>query len=1267
MFGQYELKSAMNTLFSTDKNIGVWCLPTFWHREILKMAHGTPSLIIGMLLLLSNLNSCATYRPQSNIPTKQEATSKTPVHTFFVAGGLGTTTPYAHPELQQLLKSYLDQANKNSSLLYVGNYIPKNTNINTYEPFIKAQIDLAKDFRGKIVFTPGHFEWHSEDTKIIEWTQDYLKTNDLKNFKVRPKNACPLEYVELDDTLDVLYVDSNWFEMDWNRVKGINEKCPDINTKRRFNEAFEKYIKNSRGKNLLIVMHQPIFSNGKHAGKETFKEAMAFPVAGTVIKEIKRLGDLSKMRSNTHQYNQLQATISALVQDNDRVTIVSGKDESLQYLTSKNIRQIISGALGSRSGTKRSKGTIANIGGSLNFEGQFTYGENGFAIINYYEDGASDVSFITTDTSYRFDLNEQFPPEKEDYPIPTFSEPTKTVAVTTDKHRLEKSGFYKFLWGQHYRSYFGTPVTAPIAVFDTLYSGMNVTKQSGGHQSFSARLQNREGKDFAMRGLQKDALKFLRFKVPGIAYDDTDFKNSFAETVVFDFFSTSHPFMQLVVDPLAESVAINHAKPQLYYLPKQPGFRFLGDDYGDQLYFIEERPMMAQKDYKGFNRANPSEKGEAVNFESTTDVLEKLNRSEKYAIDQRTYIRARLFDMLIGDWDRHEGQWRWIEYEINKDQTLFIPIPKDRDAAFSKFEGLALPIIKMLVPDVRFWQSYDTTINSVKWFNAEANNLDIAFLNKYDTSVWIEEAKFIQTHMTDAAIDRAFKWLPVELQDSTSEDLKNKLKGRLKNLDDIAKRYGDLMQKLVVIHGTHKKDKIEITRLPQGKTNVIVKRIKSSGKEPIYFERTFDKKDTKEIWIYGLNNDDIFEVSGKGDNEIMIRLIGGYGDDVFDISNTKKLKVYDWKHEKATFTNKIPAKQFTPLYETNMYSYREFKENSNVLFPYLGFRTDDGVLIGIKNTFTNHGFNGVEFRHKHSISANYFFNFNAFEIEYDGQFANIMPQWNYEILGYYTSPQFANNYFGYGNDTKYDKTEVGKNYNRARIEQFKLRTGLAYKSLQIHALFENYKLEENPNRLFTTDNFENDIFETQNYVGAEANFLYEHADAMDFPTQGLYINAVLGYKNNLKLKNNHFGYAGLKLGFDKKLIPSGDLVLGSKAEVKTNFKDGVFFYHAPSIGGNSGLRGYRNERFTGKTAFYHSTDIKLRLKRYITMVAPITIGIYGGFDYGRVWTKNDTSSTWHQALGGGFWVGSLNAFSINAGYFKSREDAIIQVGLGFGF
>ena len=66
------------------------------------------------------------------------------------------------------------------------------------------------------------------------------------------------------------------------------------------------------------------------------------------------------------------------------------------------------------------------------------------------------------------------------------------------------------------------------------------------------------------------------------------------------------------------------------------------------------------------------------------------------------------------------------------------------------------------------------------------------------------------------------------------------------------------------------------------------------------FERIYSSEQTKEIWIYGLDNDDIFEVGGKGDKEIKIRLIGGQNHDEYYIENGKNLVIYDYKSKKKS-------------------------------------------------------------------------------------------------------------------------------------------------------------------------------------------------------------------------------------------------------------------------------------------------------------------------------------------------------------------------------
>lgn len=139
------------------------------------------------------------------------------------------------------------------------------------------------------------------------------------------------------------------------------------------------------------------------------------------------------------------------------------------------------------------------------------------------------------------------------------------------------------------------------------------------------------------------------------------------------------------------------------------------------------------------------------------------------------------------------------------------------------------------------------------------------------------------------------------------------------------------------------------------------------------------------------------------------------------------------------------------------------------------------------------------------------------------------------------------------------------------------------------------------------------------------------------------------------------------LSFDYKLIPSGNLVLATKFNGNIIIGDNFEFYNAASIGGNNGLRGYRNQRFIGKSSFYQNTDLRLNLRKVKTELVPLQLGIFGGFDYGRVWEKNNTSNDWKTSYGGGFWMVAAEMINFNISVFEAKEGPYFKFGLGFGF
>jgi hypothetical protein len=1220
-----------------------------------------------ILIIVLN-QACATYEPQHKIPETEES-GEEPTYSFFVAGGLGNSDSAELPEVFDQLVSQLSGAGENSTLLLTGDNISGMADQwERDKMLLDRQMALAKNFKGKVVFLPGSNEWKAYSSDALEKIEDYIKEADMDAVAFLPENACPLERREINDDLDLILINSQWFISNWSRIEGINKKCTDINTRRRFAEELEGFINDGQDKNIVIAMHHPVFSNGRYVGKESLKShLLPLPVAGSILNYVGELGAFSPKRLNARRYRYLRILVTSLAQASGRIVVVSGHEESMQLLSGGDIRQIISGSMGGKTETLLSRDQLSTVGGTLPFEGQFTYGEKGFARLDYYKDGSSQTTFYGMHgNTYSFPVMPGLPLEEPKGILPDPpSSPVVETAILNDSDFLNRSGFYKFLWGDRYRRYFGTPVKARVVQLDTLYGGLKVKKEGGGHQSYSIRLEDKDGREFAMRSLRKSALKFLKFKVKGVAYTEDSYENTLTEDLVSDFFTTAHPYMQLVISPLARTAGINHSSPELFYVPKQEVLGDFNKDFGDELYFIEERPSDEQLNFQGYRRTI-DERGEVKEFESTTDMLEKIREDESYSVDQRDFIRARIFDMLIGDWDRHQDQWRWIEFEKPDGDKVFQTIPRDRDNAFPRFDGVMMPLIHLFVPTSRRWETYDDDLDNIKWLNNGGNQLDRAILTKFDSEVWSEEAHKIQQAIGADDVDRAFSNLPEAVQDSTSRKIREDLKKRLDKLPEYAVAYSKYLDKVVALHGTEKDDLIEVMRLGDGKTRVVLRRLLSDEENELMFDRTFDDGITKEIWIYGLGDGDTFRVSGEAESSTFVRLIGGYGKDHYDITQKKNLKVYDWDYEELEFEAVKPATQLSDIYETNTYHWRFFEENNNILVPSVGFRTDDGLFLGATDTYTYNGFNGDP-RQQHRVSAKYYFGFKALELGYYGVFANIFPKWDFEVDGYFTTNRYSQNFFGMGNESINSEDLLGRDYYRSRMQISRLSAGVKYHTLQIKALYESFKLMEIPGRYFVPENLDPTIFSTQRYLGGEVSLYYKNDDAEDFPTQAISFGLTSGYKWNPDLTENHFGYLQLYAGFSHKLIPAGHLVLSSRAEVKTNTGDNYFFYHAPSLGGNTGLRGYRDERFAGKTYFYQSSDLRLRIKRFVTAVAPITLGTYAGFDYGRVWFPGEDSSGWHNSIGGGLWVSGVDYLTFNAGYFHSEEGNIIQAGFGFKF
>ena len=1227
------------------------------------------------LLLLIFLTGCATYKSKyvDEKEAKDISSDKEVAHTFYLIGDAGLSPIGGMNAALKIFKERLANADENSTAIFLGDNIypaglpnPKDAKIayKKAKSHLDAQLKTLEHFEGKPIFIPGNHDWYAQGLEGLERQEKYIQKALGDKDAFLPQNGCPIEVVEVNDKVAIIVLDTEWYLTNWNKRPDINDKC-DIKSREKFFLELEDAIKGNRNKTTIIAMHHPMASYGAHGGQFSLKKQfypkkmpVPIPVLGTFINVLRRTSGASIADLQNKRYRHLINRVTTLAQYSEKVIFAAGHEHTLQYIVEKNTPQIVSG-----SGAK--KGATKLLNGS-----KFSTGHMGYAALEVYEDGSSRIRFygVGENDEETFLFTTAVLPEDNPEPELNYASsfPKEVKASVYSEEEVDKSNLFTSIWGERYRKYYGTKVSAPTVLLDTLFGGLVPVKKGGGHQSKSLRLRDKDGKEYVMRALRKSAELYLQSMVFQDNYLLDDLKETYTQELLEDFYTGSHPYAPFTIGKLSDAVGIYHTNPVLYYIPKQNALGGFNDIFGDELYMIEE--------HAGDGHGALASFGFSDELKSTDAMLENLRDDEKYEVDKDAYIRARLFDMVIGDWDRHVDQWRWAEFKKKK-KTIYKPVPRDRDQAFSIMgDGTFMKIATRTIPGLRLMEGFNEEIRNVKGFNSSPKTyvLDLAILSGTTKEQWRKQAKYLQENLTSRAIDEAFMAFPKEVRDETVTNIKQILLSRLAQIDETSDTYYDILNKYSVVRGTDKDDWFEINRLDPNSTEIKVFRNIDGKKKKQFFGKIFNSENTKEIWVYGLDDDDIFEVNNKANHGgIKVRLIGGQNNDVYEVKNGKGIAIYDYKSKPNTLKSVNGAKvKFTDDYNVNTYRPLSIRSSANQLLPTIGFNPDDGIRIGFLNTYTYNGFRQNPFTQQHTLGASYYFATNGFDVSYTGEFAALFENWNLEIKTRFTSPNFAINFFGFGNNT--ENLNEDFDFNRVRIQNFEFSPSLMWRG-QLGAKFragfsyESIAVEETENRFVSTF-YQQSGAETQNnFVGMHGEYTYENTDNAGFPTMGMATSLQFGYKENISLDGENYGYVIPSISFDYKLIPNGRLVLATKWKGHFNIGNGYQFYQAASIGGFDGLRGFRNQRFTGKTAYYQNTDIRFSLRKMRTRILPASLGLFAGYDYGRVWFPNISSNRWHTSYGGGFFLNGSDILNINLAVFNSVDGARFTFGLGFAF
>lgn len=1225
-------------------------------------------IILGLLLF----SSCATYSPQygSKVnPPKSDVKSNTSsgtFHRYYLIGDAGNSSEKISLETLAVLKERLEKSDTASTLLFLGDNIypkgmPKNENSEqrkVAELKLEKQFEIQRNFKGKTVFIPGNHDWYNGLKGLLE--QEKFINHSLGENSFLPSKGCGIQELKTNDYTTVIAVDSQWYLEDWDKQKNINANC-DIKTREDFLEEFERLLDKNENKIVLVAVHHPLATNGIHGGQTSIKKQIfpfdsyiPLPGIGSAFLFLRKTSGLSVQDIQNSLYRGFINRMKTILGDRENVIFVSGHDHNLQFIKQDNLNQIISG-----SGSKREAARA--IGPS-----DFSYGDMGYAVLDVFKDGRSEVNFFATKNGIEKLLFHRSLTAKrlvdDDFLFNNPTEKFKTAQIYSNK-MTQKSKTYSFFLGEHYRSYYSLEVKAPVLNLEKYEGKINPIKSGDGNQSRTLRIENEKGEQFLMLGMKRSATKFIQAKAFKDQYIEKDLQNNFTENFLLDFYTTINPYYPFAIGELADPLGIYHTNPKLYYVPKQDALGKYNENFGDELFLVEDHPTKNDKNLKRF--------GQPTDFLSTDELLLALQASDKNKVDERIYIRARLFDMLIKDWDRNEDQWIWAEYKKDS-STTYKPIMRARNQVFPKYDGFFVSLMNQFNA-FKHLQHFKEDIPNVKWFNKIAYPLDLALIKHANLDDWLEQAEFIIKNLTDEEIDQSFKNIPVEIKDEEVIRIKELLKIRKNNLKVWAEKYYAVLSRTVVLHATDKQDRIVVNRLPKGHTQIQM--FKSSEEEiQPYFEKIYSKKETKSIWIYGLNGDDEFEVNGKPNKPILVRLIGGNDLNSYDVKDGQRVRIYDYPRRGFDFRKTSNAKVYLSNdYEINQYNHEKPKYNSLSFLPSGGYNPDDGVKLGISTTYTINNFDRNPFTRRHHFLANYFFATKGWDLTYTGTFVKFIDKWNLELKARYASPTFTTNFFGFGNETQNFEKEVGMDYNRVKIQSLSFSPSIYYIGrnkgrIDIKTKIENLTVNRDADRI--TGNWlekDDDTFDPHQFASAGVKYSYINLDIISLPTLGSIFEIEANWLTNLGDTKKSFPYFVATFGVTQRINTSGKLTFSSLISAKRILNNNFEFYQGASLGGDNDLRGYRIGRFIGRQSFYQTSDLRLQIGQIKKNFFPLKYGIVVGYDYGRVWMDNENSNKWHQSYGGGIWVNGVNVLTGKINYFYGEDGGIISFGVNFGF
>lgn len=779
--------------------------------------------------------------------------------------------------------------------------------------------------------------------------------------------------------------------------------------------------------------------------------------------------------------------------------------------------------------------------------------------------------------------------------------------------RYAAGGLERALLGARYRDLWITPIQVPVLDLASYAGGLTPDELGGGQQTSSLHFESGDGREFTFRSVDKDPTEAM----------PEPFRGTVVNRLVQDGISSMNPSGALVAAALLEGAGVLHAEPRLVIMPDHPRLGEHRKEFAGMLGFIELRPG------DGFAGA-----GEVVD---TDDLFERLREGSTHRVDAAAFLAARLMDHVMGDWDRHPDQWRWAAYPSEAGR-VWRPIPRDRDQAFVRFDGLLTSVARKANPKlVTFGPEYPGDLVGFTWNGRE---LDRTLLTPLDAADFDSVAAAIRTALTDSVISAAVDRMPATYRDRWGEWMVDALRRRREALPEHARRYYRFLASDVDVWATDGEEVVEIHREPGGAMTV---RLRAENVKEPYFERRFTADETGEVRLYLRGGRDRVQLEGvaDGDGPLLVVVREPGSDSIAGPGKARRLAVHDHVEEPEQEEEDEEEQAGKPKPEPP----RDW--GAELLpAPSAAYDADLGLLLGGQVARTDYAFRRAPYGSRVELQVVYATGADGVRADLTADVRRLNPRTRFDLLARASEIEVVR-FNGLGNETA-DGGEA------AEVDEWQLTLAPAVE----YAATERLRLSGGPMLRYTT--------EGAGRLGL-AGAMTVGGEAPDSAVRYGRVSAGGGFFPVTWSGAGTFGEVhALAIGFLPLPLPASPMLalrIGGK-RLWGSFP----FDEAAFLGGQGTVRGFDYQRFAGDAMVHGSVEVRVPIARILRRLVPTQVGVFGLGDAGRVWAEGTESKRVHAAAGGGV---SLAFFEprnrLSLAWASSREGDRWYLWWGLGF